>query len=169
MSVCRFFVALLIASLVVPAIAETLTPDQLKFFETKIRPVLIKECYGCHSNKSGNVRGGLRLDTKELTYIGGSSGPAIVPGDLQESLLYNAIIHEDYVMPPKRKLSTSVIEDFRKWIEMGAPDPRETKVAEIQTTISEEDIEHARESFWAYKQPVAHEPCLLYTSPSPRD
>ena len=158
MSVCRFFVALLIASLVVPAMAETLTPDQLKFFETKIRPVLIKECYGCHSNKSGNVRGGLRLDTKELTYIGGSSGPAIVPGDLQESLLYNAIIHEDYVMPPKRKLSTSVIEDFRKWIEMGAPDPRETKVAEIQTTISEEDIEHARESFWAYKQPVAHEP-----------
>ena len=49
---------------------ENLTPEQLSFFESKIRPVLIRECYGCHSNKSGNVRGGLRLDTKGLMLIG---------------------------------------------------------------------------------------------------
>ncbi len=71
--------------------ADDLTADELKFFETKIRPVLIAECYGCHSNKSGNVRGGLRLDTKELMAIGGSTGPAIVPGNLVESWLCNAL------------------------------------------------------------------------------
>ncbi len=72
------------------------------------------------------MRGGLRLDNKELMQLGGSSGPAVVPGDLEESMLFNAINHEDFVMPPKRRLSAAVIEDFRKWIEMGAPDPRET-------------------------------------------
>ena len=141
-----------------PTFADQLTPEELKFFETKIRPVLVKECYGCHSNKAGNVRGGLRLDSKELTHLGGSSGPAIVPGDLQESLLYNAITHEDFVMPPKRKLSQDVIDDFRKWIEMGAPDPRVTQVAEIQSTISDEDIQQAKENFWAYQKPVQADP-----------
>lgn len=133
---------------------DQLTPDEVKFFEAKIRPVLIRECYGCHSNKSGNARGGLRLDTKELTHIGGSSGAAVVPGDLEESLLYNAIVHEDFVMPPKRKLSQEVIDDFRRWIEMGAPDPRVTEIAEIRSSITDEDIGSARENFWAYKHPV---------------
>lgn len=132
---------------------QVISPDEQKFFESKIRPVLIRECYGCHSNQSGNARGGLRLDTKELSAIGGSSGPAIVPGDLVESLLYNAITHEDFVMPPKRKLPDDVIEDFREWIEMGAPDPRVNQTTEIQTTISEEDIHTARENFWAYQHP----------------
>lgn len=139
---------------VTSARAYELTPDETKFFETKIRPVLIKECYGCHSSKAGNVRGGLRLDTKELSLLGGSSGPAVVPGDLDESLIYNAITHEDFVMPPKRKLSDDVIDDFRKWIEMGAPDPRESKIAAIQSTITDSDIETARKSFWAYQRPA---------------
>lgn len=141
-----------------------LTPEQEKFFESKIRPVLIKECYGCHSNKAGNVRGGLRLDTQALTHIGGSSGPAIVPGDVEESLLYNAINHEDWVMPPNRKLSQEVINDFRDWILMGAPDPRVTKVAEVQSSITEDDIEEAKSTFWAYQKPRAHEPPLTNDS-----
>jgi len=149
---------ILAAITVVPTYAQQLTPDQLKFFETKIRPVLIRECYGCHSNQSGNVRGGLRLDTKELMLIGGSSGPAIVPGNLEESLLFNAMVHEDFVMPPKRKLSDSVISDFREWIEMGAPDPRANKVSKIQSTITTEDIDNARDTFWAYQEPRQQQP-----------
>ena len=66
---------------------ESLTTDELAFFETKIRPVLVRECYGCHSSKAGNVRGGLRLDTKERMLLGGATGPAVVPGDLEESWL----------------------------------------------------------------------------------
>lgn len=138
--------------------AAEYSAEQVDFFESKIRPVLIKECYGCHSNKTGNARGGLRLDTRELTHIGGSSGPAVVPGNLDESLLFNAIIHEDFVMPPKRKLSSNVIADFRTWIEMGAPDPRESEVQTINPTVTEADIEQARKSFWAYQPPKLIEP-----------
>ncbi len=151
-----FRAAILIAFLILAsrAIASDLTAEQLSFFEAKIRPVLIKECYSCHSSKAGNVRGGLRLDTQALMHIGGSTGPAIVPGNLDESLLYSAILHQDFEMPPKRKLSQSVIEDFRRWIEMGAPDPRVSEVGEIKPSISESDIQEARKNFWAYQPPV---------------
>ncbi|WP_145119817.1 PSD1 and planctomycete cytochrome C domain-containing protein [Rosistilla oblonga] len=135
--------------------AAEVTPDQADFFETKIRPVLVKQCYGCHSNESGNARGGLRLDTRELTHIGGSSGPAIVPGDLDGSLLFNAMTHQDFVMPPRSEmLPESVIDDFRKWIEMGALDPRSGAVTEIRSSIDEQQIQQAKAEFWAYQKPV---------------
>lgn len=156
----RFFVVALAASTLANPLQVScaeITPEQVTFFESKIRPVLITECYGCHSNQSGNVRGGLRLDTQALTHIGGSSGPAIVPGDLDESLLFNAINHEDWEMPPRRKLSAKIIEDFRQWIEMGAPDPRVNEISEIKSSISDEDIEDAKQTFWAYQAPVEHD------------
>ena len=147
---------------------EKLTQSQEEFFETKIRPVLIRECYGCHSNKSGNVRGGLRLDTKERTLIGGATGPAIVPGNVEESWLYNAITHQDFEMPPKRKLSQSVIDDFRKWIEMGAPDPRINTITKINSKITKEDIQQAKYSFWAYQEPVKATPPAVDDASWPR-
>jgi hypothetical protein len=68
--------------------AQTMSAeDQAKFFETKIRPVLVRECYGCHSSQSGQARGGLLLDTRESCEAGGDSGPAVVPGSLDESLV----------------------------------------------------------------------------------
>lgn len=133
---------------------ESLSPEKIDFFEKKIRPVLVRECYGCHSNQAGNVRGGLRLDSKELMLIGGATGPAVVPGNLEESWLYNAITHQDYVMPPKRKLSQSIIDDFKAWIEMGAPDPRVNTITKIRTSITQDEIEDARSEFWAYQKPV---------------
>ena len=133
---------------------DELTAEEVQFFESKIRPVLIQECYGCHSNDSGNASGGLRLDTQALTHIGGASGPAVVPGDLDESLLLSAIEYEGYEMPPRRQLPESIIQDFRTWIAMGAPDPRVNEISEFRSAISVEDIAQARESFWAY-QPVS--------------
>jgi len=135
-----------------------LTSDEIHFFETKIRPVLIKECYGCHSSKAGNARGGLTLDTKERMAIGGATGPAVVPGNLEESLLYQAICYSEYEMPPNGQLSSQVIDDFRRWIEMGAPDPRSQQVQKIQATITEDDIDHAKSTFWAYRDPVGNLP-----------
>lgn len=134
-------------------IAQDLTPEQAAFFESKIRPVLIKECFGCHSDKTGKIRGGLRLDTRQLMLVGGESGPVIVPGKPNESLLLKSMIHDGLAMPPKRRLSNKVIEDFRLWIEMGAPDPRKTAAATVQSTVSQADVERARQTFWAY-QPV---------------
>ena len=168
MNSIRIAVLLLATLSVSPALADELTPEQLSFFETKIRPVLIRECYGCHSNKSGNVRGGLRLDSKELMLIGGATGPAIVPGDLEESWLYNAITHQDYVMPPKRKLPQSIINDFRKWIEMGAPDPRVNTITKINSKITKEDIQQAKDSFWAYQKPVKNTPPAIDNASWPR-
>jgi hypothetical protein len=124
------------------------------FFESKIRPVLIKECYSCHSNQTGNARGGLRLDTRQLCEIGGDSGAAVVPGDLDESSIWSAINYDSYEMPPRGKLPQRVIDDFQEWIEMGAPDPRETKVEAIASTVDADDVANAKANFWAYQAPV---------------
>ncbi len=132
---------------------EELSREQLNFFEAKIRPVLIKECYGCHSAKTGATKGGLMVDTKEALLLGGDSGPAIVPGELDESLLWGSINHEDYNMPPGKMLSDKVLDDFKKWIEMGAPDPRVMKITEIKSEITAADVEKGRE-FWAFKPPA---------------
>jgi len=129
-----------------------LAPEAERFFESKIRPVLVRECYSCHSSDVGQVRGGLWLDTAESLRTGGDSGPGVVPGKIDESLLWNAINHVDFVMPPRRKLSAEVLEDFRQWIEMGAPDPRTTQPANIRAGITAAEIERGRE-FWSFKLP----------------
>ncbi|MEO1527657.1 MAG: PSD1 and planctomycete cytochrome C domain-containing protein [Planctomycetota bacterium] len=160
----RFFSVLVVSvALVSPGVAaesdENLTPEQLKFFESKIRPVLVSECYGCHSKQSGQARGGLKLDTRGAMALGGDSGPAIVPGSLEDSLLFGALKHEDFIMPPKRKLSAAVIADFRKWILDGAPDPRvEKAIASPTQTIDDETIQNAKETFWAYQPPQQTSP-----------
>lgn len=129
---------------------DQLTPEQIKFFEAKIRPVLVRECYSCHSNQVGQVKGGLWLDTKDGIRVGGDSGPAVVPGNLEESILWNAINHFDYAMPPRQKLSDEILHDFREWIEMGAPDPRENPDATIRSAITPEQITAGRE-FWSFQ------------------
>ncbi len=107
------------------------TAEGLAFFEKKIRPVLVEHCYKCHSASSEKVKGGLLLDTREGIRKGGESGHSVVPKNLDESLLIEAIRYgdEDLEMPPKEKLPDSVIADFEKWIMMGAPDPRDGKAA----------------------------------------
>lgn len=132
--------------------AQKISAEQLKFFESNIRPVLIRECYSCHSDQAGQKKGGLLLDTKVRMEIGGDSGPAIVAGDLGESLLWSAINHEDFVMPPRKKLSDREIADFKDWIEMGAPDPRKSKVETIKSTVTENDIKEGRK-FWSFVRP----------------
>jgi len=140
-----------------PPAAHAQAPDKqapdktaLAFFENKIRPVLVKECYSCHSvdTKKG-PKGGLFVDTRAGLLKGGDSGASIVPGKPTESLLINAL-HGDSVstMPPKGKLSDAVIADFEKWIKMGAPDPRTGTVV----AVSGIDIEKGKQ-FWSF-QPV---------------
>jgi hypothetical protein len=101
-----------------------------EFFERKIRPVLVEKCYGCHSQAGGKSKGGLTLDTKAGWSVGGDSGPAVVPGRPEESLLIKALRWEDpdLAMPPKKeggKLAADVVQAFAEWVRMGAPDPRE--------------------------------------------
>ncbi|MEL7500547.1 MAG: DUF1549 domain-containing protein [Planctomycetota bacterium] len=104
---------------------EKLTQKQLDFFEKKIRPVLVDKCYSCHSKDSKSVKGGLILDSRDAIRAGGESGHAVVPGEIENSLLIEAIRYDSFEMPPKEQLPESVISDFEKWVRMGAPDPRE--------------------------------------------
>ena len=96
------------------------------FFETKIRPVLVQNCYECHSTGSKAIKGGLKLDSKSSTLKGGDGGAVIVPGKPEESPLYLAIKYQSDAenMPPKGKLADTVISDFKTWITDGAYDPR---------------------------------------------
>ena len=108
---------------------DRLNREQQRFFESKIRPVLVEHCYECHSAKSDEVGGKLLLDSREGIRAGGESGPAVVPGKPASSLLLLAMQHSDsnLIMPPKdygAKLPAAVIADFETWIKAGAPDPR---------------------------------------------
>lgn len=127
-------------------------PDRegLDFFEAKIRPVLAAQCYECHSADavaSEDLKGGLLLDTRAGTLQGGESGAAVVPGKPDESLLVSALKQESFEMPPGGKLPDETIADFVKWIQMGAPDPRDGAAAVAPDQI---DIEAGKEH-WAFR------------------
>lgn len=138
----------------VPANAQQPSAAQVKFFETSIRPALVKYCYECHSVEAGDSRAGLLVDSREGLLEGGDSGPAIVPRDLDESVLWGAINWDGYEMPPSQKMPASVIADFKKWIAMGAPDPRERKLLHVNAKITADDIEEGRKH-WAFQPPAS--------------
>ena len=145
----------LIGPLAIPCIgaedeARSKDAGGLAFFEAKIRPVLVEHCYACHAAESGTAEGSLVLDSQQGLLLGGDRGPAIVAGDTDASLLLQAISHSDpnLKMPPRQeRLPEAVIADFRKWIAMGAPDPR-TGGAPAPSRWA--DPKAARE-FWAYR------------------
>lgn len=105
--------------------------EELAFFESKIRPVLVEKCLSCHSVEAqakGKLKGGLLLDSRSGVLQGGDTGKAIVVGKPEGSLLIKALRHEvkDIAMPPKgSKLSAEIIANFERWIQDGAIDPRD--------------------------------------------
>lgn len=129
------------------------TADDLAFFESKIRPLLIENCYECHSVGAERVRGGFLLDSQPGMIRGGDSGQVIVPYAAEESRLVNMVRHHpDFeAMPPKTKLSESQIASLITWIDRGAPDPR-IEEPEHHGLESEFDLE-ARKEWWSL-QPV---------------
>ena len=152
------FVTLLIVFLAGTFRVESAEPDRkgLDFFEAKIRPMLVTHCYECHSMGAAakkNLKGALLLDSRDGCRKGGESGPAVVPGKPGESLLISALKHDSFKMPPKGKLPDELIAHFVKWIEMGAPDPRDG-IAVV--AASEIDLEAGRKH-WAF-QPLALPP-----------
>ncbi|MFN5746289.1 MAG: c-type cytochrome domain-containing protein, partial [Methylococcaceae bacterium] len=112
-----FAIALLL-NLATAAIAEDL-------FTAKIEPLLKQRCYECHSHGK-KMKGGLTLDSKAGWEKGGDSGPAIIPGDTEQSLLIEMIRWGDkaHQMPPDKPLAAAEIAIFEDWIKRGAPDPR---------------------------------------------
>lgn len=154
--------ALLIGGLSISAPARADDARETRFFESRIRPVLVQRCYECHSDDTG-AEGGLRLDSPIGIRAGGDRGPAIVPGDADKSWVYRAISHEDpeLRMPPKAEpLSDEVIADFRRWIQQGAIDPRRQADdalmrADDESSRAENRWRKGDGNHWAYKAPIA--------------
>lgn len=114
------------ASTVFAQSSDGLSDQDVHFFEASIRPILVEHCFDCHASGADRIRGGLVLDSKEGWVLGGVSGPAIVPGDPDASLLIQSVRweDEDFQMPPRRKLSDREIHLLEEWVRRGAPDPR---------------------------------------------
>ncbi|MEZ6019412.1 MAG: PSD1 and planctomycete cytochrome C domain-containing protein [Planctomycetota bacterium] len=145
-----------------PLEAGPATPEDLEFFEQRIRPVLESSCYSCHSSGARRIRAGLVLDSRHGFLMGGDTGTAMVPGDPDASAFIQAIrwTDEDFAMPPKERLSDEQIADFETWVRKGAPWPAESggTMETIDSGANNEslnrhiDLEAGRE-FWAF-QPV---------------
>jgi hypothetical protein len=135
---------------------------EVEFFENKIRPLLVAHCYECHSSETKR-KGGLLLDSRSGWEIGGDNGPAVVPGDPEASLLFKAVsyLEPDLEMPPKKRLDPAQIADLRRWVAMGAPDPREG-VVPVVPSGSQIDIAARKAAHWAW-QPV-RDPGIPHTS-----
>jgi uncharacterized protein DUF1549/uncharacterized protein DUF1553/cytochrome c len=128
------------------------TAQDFEFFEKKIRPIFASKCYGCHGPEAKPVQAHFRIDSREGMLKGGDSGPAIVPGNLQDSRLLKAVSYTDLDlrMPPTGKLSDGEIADLRRWVEMGAPDPRTGTAPAARRTL---DLERGKRH-WAFRPVV---------------
>lgn len=145
-----------------PALASDAPAEAVEFFENKIRPIFVGHCYECHSIEKKKRKGGLLLDSRDALLKGGDSGPALVPGDPEKSLLIMAVrqTDKDLRMPPKQKLSGTQIADLEAWVKMGAFDPRTSVQLQVEGIGTRAKygigLEEGRK-FWSF-QPVQDAP-----------
>ena len=134
----------LAASAAPPAAAD------LAFYEQTVKPILAGACFECHSHEAKKFKGGLALDSAAAIHKGGDTGPAIVPGDAEKSLLIKAVRYTDpdLQMPPKNKqLGSDQIAALEKWVKLGAPMPEAAAEAQAvrRGKITDEDRQ-----WWAF-------------------
>jgi hypothetical protein len=128
-----------------------LKPEDVEFFEKKIRPVLVEHCFECHSAKADEIGGSLLLDNRAAVAKGGENGPVLVKGNPDKSRLITALRYSDenLQMPPDEKLPANVIADFERWVNLGAPDPRDGEVPVPASSIEARSKRH-----WAFLPPI---------------
>ncbi len=156
----RIYALLVCTSALLTCAAIAQTPartESIDFFEKRIRPVLVKSCFQCHGG--GQTKGGFSLETRGGVLAGGKSGPAVVLGKPEESVLIQALrqTHARLKMPPTGKLPDSVIVDFEKWVAMGLTDPRESMPKATAAGESWQKVLVTRKNWWSLK-PVRRPP-----------
>ncbi len=130
--------------------------QDLDFFEKEVRPLLVKHCYQCHGPDSNEGEGGLRLDSRKAILQGGKSGPAVVPGKPDESLLIYAVNHDPAVeaMPPERRLKNKEVATLIRWVKLRAPWPGADLVNDLKRPeASETVLSEQQRAFWAFVPP----------------
>ncbi|WP_425616992.1 PSD1 and planctomycete cytochrome C domain-containing protein [Anatilimnocola sp. NA78] len=143
--------------------APPVSPEQEKFFEEKVRPVLATKCWECHGTKK--QESGLRLDSRAAILAGGDSGKkGAVAGEPDNSLVIQAVHHRgDFQMPPDTKLPEAQIADLSEWVKQGLPWPASSPSAAVALTAIER-AKQDRQSHWAY-QPVGRPTVPNVTAP----
>ena len=126
--------------------SESRTAEEGFFLET-VQPILRQHCYECHSHQAKDAKGGLMLDSRSGWKTGGDSGPAIVPGRPDESLLIGAVRYEHLEMPPKGQLPEDLVRQLQRWVADGAHDPRAMPPSEQRNAIDPE----AGRRHWAFQ------------------
>jgi cytochrome c553 len=134
-----------------------------EFFEKQIRPLLADHCWECHGDK--NQEGGLRLTSREQILQGGDTGPAIVPGNADASLLIQAVGYvAEPKMPPKEKLAKAEIVKLKQWVAMGAPWPASSSATDPTTMAGRPNEFHTtpqQRNWWAYQPVIDAQPPLV--------
>ena len=143
------FSACLLAGAVHPLASQTVNAGTPEFFESKIRPILANNCFGCHTNSH---LGDLRLDSLEAMKKGGKRGPALVPGDPDKSLLIKAVRQTDpnLKMPYGGKLKASEVAALEAWVQAGAAWPANTAAAVPASKDGKYVISPERRNFWSF-------------------
>ena len=132
-----------------PLVGNEPTAEQLDFFEREIRPLLVENCISCHGPEDQS--GQLRVDSIAGLLKGGESGPAIIPHAVDRSLMIKAVRRQDELkMPPDAPLSSVNISRLERWIEMGAPWPKNLDAKDLDKRRA------AIQSHWAFQLPQRH-------------
>ena len=129
------------------------------FFEKRIRPILIKHCYECHSEAAKEQQGGLLLDRSSGWLKGGNTQKAIVPRDVESSLLITAVRYgdEDLQMPPDGRLPASDVKLLEAWVRRGAPGPKdELDETEFSRLGNREWLFEKAKDHWSFQPIVGH-------------
>jgi cytochrome c553 len=138
---------------------KAITPEQVTFFESKIRPLLANHCYACHAGSES--RGNLKLDSREAILKGNAHGPALILGDPEKSALLKVVHYDGPIkMPPTGKLRPEEIAALSAWIKMGAPWPTAKGVPTGTNPGQAPDLilTPAQKSFWSFRPIVKREP-----------
>jgi hypothetical protein len=142
--------AAILLALLGSAQAQDAAPNATELFEKKVRPLLAERCYSCHSGRK--QKGGLLLDSRQALLKGGDSGPAVVPGEPDQSLLFKAVRYDaELKMPPpkeKARLSREQVADIETWIRRGAPYP------EAPASLKAEDLAWEARKKWVFEAPA---------------
>ena len=151
----RFYLIALLALLQVSFLSDLARSQEQdkEFFEKRVRPILAERCWSCHSGQAGQAKGSLRLDHLQLILKGGDSGPALVAGDPDSSLIYQAVSYQGYEMPPDGRLPKDQVDVIQEWISRGAFWPEEP-LPEDKTNLENFDLEARRQSHWAWNPRV---------------
>ncbi len=143
-------VGILLLCSVLRIVAAPVKPGDLEFFEKHVRPILVDQCYECHS-AGKQAKGGLLLDSRAAVLRGGDHGPSLVVGEPAKSRLIEAVRYQkdDLQMPPKHRLRSEEVKVLEEWIRRGAPDPREeigvAPVAKYQVDFN------VAKNFWSFQ------------------